>query len=184
MNKLIACLLFLNVTFIILNGGMAGGGGIATTSLTVAATASTDTLNVADTTGFLTSDVIVIGSEQIAYTGKTAVSFTGCSRGYNSTVAATHKSGAQVRTQETDLLNQSLGFNVASTSSTIGAFGIVALGTSFLGHALINLVIWDYPNIFQGDLVYLRLAFIAMSVGVIVTFAIQYLLPAIGVLKK
>jgi len=45
---------------------------------------------------FATTGTIKIGSEEITYTGKTYRSFTGCTRGENSTTAATHVEGALI----------------------------------------------------------------------------------------
>jgi len=61
-------------------------------SLTDAAT----TITVDSTTGFESNGTITIGSEQITYTGKTATTFTTCSRGANSTTAAAHSDDAVV----------------------------------------------------------------------------------------
>jgi len=45
---------------------------------------------------FASTGTIRIGSEDISYTGKTYRSFTGCTRGANSTTAATHATGSLV----------------------------------------------------------------------------------------
>lgn len=42
--------------------------------------------------------VVTIESEQISYTGRTATSLTGCTRGYNSTTPAAHSSGVRIGT--------------------------------------------------------------------------------------
>ena len=62
---------------------------VQNTYLTSALTATNGTnltISVADTSSFHTSGILLIDSEQIIYTGKTATSFTGCTR----TSAATH----------------------------------------------------------------------------------------------
>lgn len=71
-----------------------GRGTLTTLSTTL--TSSSTTITVASTAGFRTSGVIVIDSEQIAYTGKTATTFTGLTRGANSTTAAAHTAGANI----------------------------------------------------------------------------------------
>ena len=48
------------------------------------------TVTVTSTTGFSTTGTLLIGSEQITYTGLTTTTFTGCTRGTNSTTAASH----------------------------------------------------------------------------------------------
>lgn len=60
--------------------------------LTIGAT----TVNVNSTTGFPTIGAISIDAEIIFYTGITATSFTGCTRGADGTSAAAHSVGAQV----------------------------------------------------------------------------------------
>ena len=57
---------------------------------------SVETISADDTSDFSTTGTILIGSEQITYTGKTSSSFTGCTRGANSTSAATHSDDATI----------------------------------------------------------------------------------------
>ena len=52
--------------------------------------ASSTTINVASTTQFTSTGTILIDSEIITYTGKTATSFTGCTRGTSQSMAANH----------------------------------------------------------------------------------------------
>jgi hypothetical protein len=58
--------------------------------------ASATTIAVDSTTDFETAGTVTIGSEQITYTGKTSTTFTGCTRGANSTTAASHLDNAVV----------------------------------------------------------------------------------------
>jgi len=53
-------------------------------------TAADATITVDSTAHFSEQGIIRIESEKIKYTGKTAVAFTGCTRGYEGTVAVTH----------------------------------------------------------------------------------------------
>lgn len=70
---------------------------ISATALSAAITSSVTTaIAVGTTTGFPSAGVITIESEQIAYTGKTATTFTGLTRGHNSTTAATHSNAVTV----------------------------------------------------------------------------------------
>lgn len=69
---------------------------ISPTTLSSAITAGAATITVASTTGFPTAGTITIGTEQISYTGKTASTFTGATRGVNATTAAAHSSGDAV----------------------------------------------------------------------------------------
>ena len=68
----------------------------ATTALDGGINNSVTTITVDDTTGFSTAGTLLIGTEQITYTGTTATTFTGCTRGANSTSAASHLDDADV----------------------------------------------------------------------------------------
>lgn len=57
------------------------GTSSATTNLTASADNGALTLTVQDTTAFAASGELSVGSERIGYTGKTATTFTGCTRG-------------------------------------------------------------------------------------------------------
>lgn len=81
------------------------------TTLTADINNSVTTIPVTTTTGFSTAGAIVIGAELITYTGKTATSFTGCTRGAASSPNAAHTTGefvngAQVATANTSTLLQ------------------------------------------------------------------------------
>lgn len=62
----------------------------ATTHLRTAATKAATTIEVHDTSAFESSGVIHIGTEAITYSGKSATSFTGCTRGVWGTVPQAH----------------------------------------------------------------------------------------------
>ena len=57
---------------------------------------SATTVTVDSTEDFPTSGTVTIGTEDITYTGKTDTTFTGCTRGANSTSAAAHDDDAPV----------------------------------------------------------------------------------------
>lgn len=59
---------------------------------------SVTTITVVATAGFPSTGIVFIESEQIFYTGTTPTTFTGCSRGYNGTSAASHTNGKTVIT--------------------------------------------------------------------------------------
>lgn len=67
------------------------------TTLTLAIGAGDTTIDVTSTTGFPSVGVITIDLEAIRYTGITATSFTGCTRGFDGTTAASHLILAQVK---------------------------------------------------------------------------------------
>lgn len=67
-----------------------GSFSVEQTYLPSTVTSSDTTIPVLDTSSFPASGTIVIGSENISYTGLTSTSFTGCTRGANSTTPASH----------------------------------------------------------------------------------------------
>jgi len=69
---------------------------IKSTTLDGALTDSATTITVASTTDFASSGTLFIGNEQITYTGTTSTTFTGATRGANSTTASAHDSGTTV----------------------------------------------------------------------------------------
>lgn len=72
------------------------GDSQARTTLNGALNNSATTITVVQTVGFPTAGTVIIDSEQISYTGTTSSTLTGCTRGANSTSAASHSSGAAV----------------------------------------------------------------------------------------
>jgi hypothetical protein len=79
------------------------------------------TINVVSTTGFSTAGALFIGAELVTYTGKTATSFTGCTRGAAGSSNKSHAvgvavSGAQVATANTSTLLQ---LNTTTTSNGV-----------------------------------------------------------------
>ena len=68
----------------------------ASTDLDGALNSTATTITVNSTSGFSDTGTLLIGSEQITYTGTTTTTFTGCTRGANSTTAASHLDDATV----------------------------------------------------------------------------------------
>lgn len=69
----------------------------SSTDLDGALNNSATTIDVNSTLGFSSTGTIIIGSEQITYTGTTSTTFTGCTRGANSTTAVSHLDDATVQ---------------------------------------------------------------------------------------
>ena len=67
-----------------------------TTTLSSGITDSDTTITVSSTSSFDSSGTIIIGSENITYTGTTSTTFTGATRGAESTTAASHSTGTTV----------------------------------------------------------------------------------------
>jgi hypothetical protein len=66
------------------------------TTLTANITNADTTIPVVSTAEFLSAGTILIGAELISYTGKTATSFTGCTRGQYGSSNSAHLTGAYV----------------------------------------------------------------------------------------
>ena len=75
----------------------------STTLLDGALSNSATTITLDSTTAFSTTGTIIIGTEQITYTGKSGVTLTGCSRGTNSTNAVAHLNNASVEQYWTEI---------------------------------------------------------------------------------
>lgn len=69
---------------------------IETTTTSTSHTDSDTTITVVSTTGFDSAGTIIIGNENITYTGITSTTFTGCTRGAGGTTAASIDSGTTV----------------------------------------------------------------------------------------
>jgi len=65
-------------------------GKATSTFFTTSHTDAITTLNVNNTGGFASSGTLYVGAEKITYTGKTAIAFTGCTRGVSATTAAAY----------------------------------------------------------------------------------------------
>ncbi len=81
--------------------GSGGWGGIATgaisSTLGANITNSDTTISLVDASAFPASGVVLIGTELIAYSGKSTNDLTGCTRGFQSTSAVAHLSGVLVQ---------------------------------------------------------------------------------------
>jgi hypothetical protein len=103
----------------------------ATTLLDGAILVGDTTLTVDSTVGFPTTGTLLIGTEQITYTGKTATTFTGCTRGANGTVAAGYVDNTpvsafwtEIDTGRTNALKYTFfRYNLAGTSYIVWADG-------------------------------------------------------------
>jgi len=168
----------------ILAGIMEGGGGIATTQLTADHTAAVVTLNVKNTAGFLSSDYVIVANEKIRYTGKTATTFTGLTRGWDGTTATTHNIADKVYSDESQVINSALGFNIASTGSTVGALSIPTIIGNLFFHTAPKLIIWDFNFLKEGQMTYVRYLLLMISTGFVITFALTVASALGGVMQS
>lgn len=106
----------------VFGGGVAtfSAGGNGLTSLTGNHTATATTLTVAATAGFPSSGAVQVDAERISYTGTTATTFTGCTRGVGT--ALPHIGGMPVYESRIATLNgnHTAGTTTVTVGSTAG----------------------------------------------------------------
>lgn len=105
-------------------------GSAAFTLLNGGINDSVTTITVDSTTGFLATGTLYIDAEQISYTGVTATTFTGCTRGINGTIAASHTDDAPVN---------SGNVNPAGYVSILGS-GFLTAGSAADGYGVVQFV--------------------------------------------
>jgi hypothetical protein len=164
------------------------GMGMASSRLTQNIDADDTTINVASTTGFLTADMLVIESEKIVYTGITATSFTGCSRGYDGTIAKSHVINSKgiypmAYSPESSILNDALGFSPGALSAVNGWTAIVTVPLNFFTRTLPNVLSFNFPFL-QGGMAILGYFFLAMSIGILISLAIALIYGLGSLLKR
>lgn len=172
MSKLVTFFLFLFLGCTILSAVMEGGGGVVATPLSVAVDDDDNTLQVAKTTDLRSEDTVIVGNEKVYYTGKTAISLTGCIRGYDNTTAAPHSSGTMVYTQEASIVNNALGFNIAATADSMGWWAVITIPFNFLTKTIPNVVTMNF-SFLTGELGIIGWFLITMGAGFVIALAIS-----------
>ncbi len=157
---------------------MEGGGGMAVTTLTSNITAVTNSIPVTSTQGFMSTGVIFIESEKIAYTTMNTTNFNTITRGYEDTTARPHPQydkyghNTEVYNEDAGIINGALGFNPAAIAASNGWFAIVLIPWDFFTITMPRLILWNF-SFFQGDLIMVRYILMAISIAFYVMFAIQ-----------
>jgi hypothetical protein len=111
----------------------------SSTTLDGSIDASVTTVTVDSTTGFESIGTITIESENISYTGKTATTFTGCTRGADSTTAASHSDSVTV-TRATKW------YNITRTSGAYSATADENWTSTIIGGVLVMTNNFDKPQ--------------------------------------
>lgn len=109
--------------------GSATIGVNTTLGAAITSTTATTAITVASTTGFPTSGTIQIDSEIIAYTGTTATTFTGITRGQGGTAGATHLINTRVYTTGVKIKGSVDDPLVLNINSTEPALRVTQIGT-------------------------------------------------------
>ncbi len=104
------------------------------TNLSSAITNAVTTIPVDSATAFPSSGVVLIDTEYISYTGKTANTLTGCTRGFESSSATAHSSGAAVKFVLTAQMWQAIINAIIALETKLGTgSGVAASAQALMG---------------------------------------------------
>jgi hypothetical protein len=169
--KLTGFFLLLFIFSAFLSSIMEGGSGFAATKLSAPVADNAIVIPVDSTDGFLSADYIIIGDEQVLYTGITPLSFTGCTRGYGGTTAVAHATDENVYTSDASAINTAMGFNINATRDEYGAAALVAVPINFFRYTIPHIVAMNF-SFLTGELAILSWFFFGSGVAFIITLAI------------
>lgn len=125
--KLVSFILAVYWTISVFSGFAAGGGGVLIEPLTADISATDMAIPIADTSGWLNADVVIIGEEQIAYTSKTSTTLVVSQRGYDGTTAEAHYTGENVYTRSASVFNRMASYNVGVVAETDGWLAFIKI---------------------------------------------------------
>jgi len=111
----------------------------SSTALNGSINSSVTTVTVDSTSGFEDAGTITIGTENITYTGKSSTQFTGCTRGADSTTAASHSDDVTV-TRSTKW------YNITRTSGAYSATADEGWTSTVIGGVLVMTNNFDNPQ--------------------------------------
>lgn len=177
MAKLIISILVAFALISWLSGLFSGDGGTQAAVLTAPMSASDVVVNVDSTEGFQSSGYAMIQNETVTFTGKTATSFTGLSRGIENTVATGHplvSNGLRVKfyTEDAGGLNKAMGFDAGAIMASNGIVGIPVILWDFFAITLPMVISWDNLSWMTGQLAYIRTILIIVSAGLTIALAL------------
>jgi hypothetical protein len=168
-----------------LSGIMESRSAFAVTHLTTAVSATeVASFEVASTDDFIATDSIFVEDEEILYAAKDATHFLVITRGVGDTNAVTHDVGAKVKNEDSNILNNLLGYNVAATASTYGsASAFVGLMWNML-KSIPKMIAWDYSYL-QGQLVLLKYLLLwPISAGFVFSLGLAFISLIQGLFVK
>lgn len=185
-SKLIVTFTMLFIIFAVISGIVEGGGGMYTTRLNGDLTDNAVVVTVDSNDGWLNADYVIIGDEKISYTGRNVAhtQFTGCTRGWSGSKAEEHADNSYVYSPEASVINYALGFNVASTGSTVGEMSLPSFLKNFFLRSVPRLITWDFNYLKVGSLQYLRLLLFGVSAGFVIPLSIAVISALGGVLQS
>jgi hypothetical protein len=125
------------------------------TQLNGAIDAVVTTLTVDDTTSFPASGNLVCGTEEMSYTGKTSTTFTGVTRGVNSTTAATHGDNSPIFVASYAGLVRDASdgaFKLFTNLGTLAPTATVDFGSATLAALSVGAITSTGSSTFSGDI--------------------------------
>ena len=175
MGKAIAFMIFVWMIVSIAGGVAEGSVTTSTTALTADISDVAVIITVANTDNFPDTGFVTVLDEKIGYASKTATTFRGnlaqpLIRGAQDTEAIAHVTGELVRSPESSMLNQSIGYKLAVLSDSSGMLAFVTIPFAFLSLLATFLIL---PLSFLGtDLQILTYIWGALSIAIIVAIGI------------
>ena len=180
------------------------GGGFAVTRLSATLSDNeTATMYVDSTANFLSATPAVpayvlikdTDSEIVKYTGKTATTFTGLTRGVTDLQSGEQYDASahtvsldptilspKVMTTNIGAIDSFVGYNVGSAEGITGSIKIVVASGLAILKNIPRMLAWDYPW-FQGSAAILRYPLFALSAGFVWALAMVFLQLAQGILR-
>jgi len=173
MWRLISGIVVLHIILSFIDGVIVGASDIQATKLTAALTEVGTTVTVQSTEGWRTADYMWIGDEKIRYNGRTGTTFTNCVRGYDNTDAEAHAIGMRVYSRVSDAVRTSAGYNVLDIGASAGGVNMMLIPIRFLMTSLPQIVGWNYSFLKEGNVQYIRLLLVGISVGFVIYLVVQ-----------
>lgn len=178
-NKLIIAFLIAFFVGSFLTYAIEKDGAMQTAKLTTALTETATTVSVNSTEGFTIKGKIRIGDEWIKYNNKTNTQFLLCTRGYEETDTEAHVKHSTIYNDDSSAINDALGFNITSVSSTGGIFAFPVIAGNVITHMLPKIVLFDFSFLSEGPLIWFRYFMMLFSIGLILTF-FYFVFTAVG----
>ena len=172
MNKLIVSFALMFFFGSLLTSIVTGDSDILVTRVASGVTESATTIEADDTNDWPKTGAVTIGAEVIYYRDIDGVSFVSCERGQEGTQATSHAIRSKIYGYNSRALNEAEGYNVTEVSSDGGAFALPTMVWGFVWHGAAKLMMWDYPFLKVGYMVYLRSVLQCFTIG----FAIMFFL--------
>lgn len=175
MGKGIMFMVFVWMIVCIAGGVLQGSMVFATTTLTSAISDTDTTIPVASTEGFTKTGFVTIGDERIGHASKTDTTFVGgvvnpLLRGAGGTTAVAHSAGERVRTVESSMLNQSVGYKMAIITDASGILAFVTIPLALL--SLLGSFFTLPLNFFGTDLEILAYLWTVLTIGILIAVGV------------